>query len=78
MKRNERQERPRELQEGAKIHRTSVPAQVPRVTPPPNPLPKGLAALAATPSDARSVLSVIRRTAFGAQACQTNMLYILL
>ena len=42
-----------------KIHRAGHPAQASRVTPPPNPLPKGLAALHATPSDARSALSVI-------------------
>ena len=60
----------------AKIRRTRLLAQVPRFTPPPNPLPKGLAALAATPSDAKRALSVIRRTAVGAQACQINMFYI--
>ena len=60
----------------AKIRRTRHPAQAWCFTPPPNPLPKGLAALHATPSDARSALSVIRRTALGAQACQTNTFYL--
>ena len=59
-----------------KIHRARLLPQVPRFTPPLDPLPKGLAACLATPSDAKRALSVIRRAALGAKACQVNMFYL--